>query len=358
MSSNRAKRVETMRHVQTFHHQRMRIAPGEMNMTRRLLSAAAAMLSTFSALGATPTVPGRDVPVGSITLHIHCEGKGSPTAVIDTGLGDFSFDWMLVQQDVARSTRICTYDRAGYGTSQPSDRPRTFAQLSLELHALLHAAGERPPFVLVGHSFGGGPVRIYVEMYPDETAGLVLAEGVAEHQPLVFGDQPVLLKDFATGAAIPEPELPNGKATKPEALTATSDIEGAYKVLPVAIQDLHRLYSSAPTLEAAETDQKKWSSEYYARWHAHPQTNVLKGKPLIVVTRARSGDAPSQSYSVENVDGARLRAQTEMLNLSTNSVQYVVNAGHNLHLEAPHTVATLIKSCVRAARTHARVPIE
>jgi hypothetical protein len=79
---------------------------------------------------------------------------------------------------------------------------------------------------------------------------------------------------------------------------------------------------------------------------------------LIVITRAHSGDAPSTTYSVESVDATRLRGQTEMLGLSTNSVQYVLNAGHNLHLQVPHALATLIKSCVRAGKTHASLPID
>jgi pimeloyl-ACP methyl ester carboxylesterase len=220
----------------------------------RQLWVAGAILSATTSVGADQAVPGRDVAVGAITLHINCQGKGSPTVVIDTGLGDFSFDWMLVQRDVAKSTRVCTYDRAGYGTSETSDQPRTFAQLSLELHTLLHEAGERAPFVLVGHSFGGGPVRVYVEMYPDEVAGLVLAEAVGEHQPLVFGDQPVFLKDFATGLAIPEPKLPRVKAAKPPNPPPVGEIEGDYLVLPAAVQNLHRLYAGSPALEVAETD--------------------------------------------------------------------------------------------------------
>src|ERR1700691_5597255 len=86
----------------------------------------------FAASTAEPEPLGKLVDLGGHRLHVNCTGNGSPTVVVENGLGDFSFDWILVQSRVARFTRICTYDRAGYAWSDPGPKPRTFSQLNLE----------------------------------------------------------------------------------------------------------------------------------------------------------------------------------------------------------------------------------
>lgn len=120
---------------------------------------------------------GKSVDVGGYDLNIDCTGKGSPTVVLVSGLGVPASGWRLVQPGIASFTRVCSYDRAGYGWSDPGPMPRTLSRLAKELHALLDNAGEKPPYILVGHSFGKGSVLVYNKLYPDEVAGMVLAEG-------------------------------------------------------------------------------------------------------------------------------------------------------------------------------------
>src|SRR5690349_3978938 len=153
----------------------------------------------------TPHAPGSMVDLGGHRLHVNCTGKGTPTVVVENGLGDFSFDWVLVQARVERFARICTYDRAGYAWSDPGPKPRTFDQLNLELHDALRRLGERGPFVLVGHSFGGGVVRQFALRYPKDVAGLVLVDIVPEDQRIPMGPKAARIRDFATGRAIPKP---------------------------------------------------------------------------------------------------------------------------------------------------------
>src|SRR5262249_14104378 len=114
---------------------------------------------SYSFAQPAPRAPGELVDLGGHRLHVHCMGKGRPTVVVENGLGDFSFDWSLVQLRVKRFERICTYDRAGYAWSDPGPKPRTFAQVNLELHDALAKLGESGPYVLVGHSYGGPVVR-------------------------------------------------------------------------------------------------------------------------------------------------------------------------------------------------------
>src|SRR5512140_1944623 len=122
--------------------------------------------------------PGKLVDVGGHRLHIYCTGTGSPTVVIDAGLGGWSTEWGGVQQEVARTTRVCTYDRAGMGWSDPGPQPRDAAQLAKEEHALLRNAGEPGPYVMVGHSMGGLVTRVFAHEYASDVAGVVLIESM------------------------------------------------------------------------------------------------------------------------------------------------------------------------------------
>jgi len=129
---------------------------------------------------------GKSVSLGpafdNLTLSIDCRGQGSPTVILDTGLGVPAIGWNPVQTEVAKFMRVCSYDRAGYGWSGASSRPRTSAEIVKELHALLEAANEKGPYVLVGHSFGGFNVRVYNGQYPNDVAGMVLVDASHEDQ--------------------------------------------------------------------------------------------------------------------------------------------------------------------------------
>ncbi|HLZ42862.1 MAG TPA: alpha/beta hydrolase [Candidatus Sulfotelmatobacter sp.] len=126
--------------------------------------------------------PGRLIDVGGYRLKLNCTGAGSPTVVLESGLGDVSIEWQPVQSSVAKFSRVCSYDRAGYGGSDAGPALRTSQQIAGELNALLKNAGEKPPFILVGHSFGGYNVRVFNGRFPDEVAGLLLVDSVQEDQ--------------------------------------------------------------------------------------------------------------------------------------------------------------------------------
>src|SRR5205823_10320911 len=101
-------------------------------------------------------------------MHLNCAGQGHPTVILEAGLNDFSVIWTVVQREVATFARVCSYDRAGFGWSEPSPQPRTGTTMAHELHTLLVTADVKPPYVLVGHSFGGALVRLYAHEYPNE----------------------------------------------------------------------------------------------------------------------------------------------------------------------------------------------
>jgi len=314
-----------------------------------LLGAAIFSVPLSSAAPITPTPPGKLVDLGGHRLHVYCTGKGPFTVVVENGLGDFSFDWILVQTRVERFARICTYDRGGYAWSDPGPKPRTYAQLNLELHDALNKLGEHRPLILVGHSFGGGVVRNYAATYPSEVAGMVLVDTVQEDQRIPMGPgKSGRVRDSAKGIPIPEPRealLPSDKPHLPAATNVVGDIEPPYDRLPVREQSLHRWAEQLPELNDAEDSQKEWSAEYMERLHANPGEASLGTMPLIVLTRTEGYKRDLDVPAVE-LEAERLRLQSLLALLSSNGKQILVPGGHNMHLESPDAVADAIKSVI------------
>jgi pimeloyl-ACP methyl ester carboxylesterase len=146
------------------------------------VSGAAYNFLSFRAYAQRHSHPGRLVSAGGLRLNLFCTGQGSPTVVLEAGLADSLESWHRVQPEIAQFARVCSYDRAGYGYSDPGPTPRTSDRIASELHAALKSAGEKPPYLLVGHSFGGFNVRVFNGKYPDQVAGLVLVDSTQEDQ--------------------------------------------------------------------------------------------------------------------------------------------------------------------------------
>lgn len=139
-------------------------------------------LSGQQTKSATPSgVQNRDVDVGGHKLRLQVAGSGTPTVVLDSGLGDSLEVWNDVFPEVARFTRVVAYDRAGYGKSEAGPEPRSHTQIATGLHTLLHRANIAPPYVLVGHSFGGANIRAFAYLFKDEVAGLVFVDPFNEN---------------------------------------------------------------------------------------------------------------------------------------------------------------------------------
>src|ERR1700683_632294 len=124
--------------------------------------------------------PGQLVDVGGFRLNFYCMGSGSPTVVFDSGWEDWAPAWSTVQPQIAKWTRVCSYDRAGAGFSDPGPMPRTSVRIARELHTALHRANIAGPYILVGNAFGGDTVRTFADLYMDEVAGLVMDDADAD----------------------------------------------------------------------------------------------------------------------------------------------------------------------------------
>jgi pimeloyl-ACP methyl ester carboxylesterase len=127
-------------------------------------------------------VPGKLYNVNGFAMHMYCTGQGSPTIVLDAGLGDDSTVWAKVQPELSKVTRVCSYDRAGFGWSQPRPGVQDANAISAELHQLVAVAGVQRPFLLMGHSIAGIYLRSYAAHYPSDLAGLVFVDGATPLQ--------------------------------------------------------------------------------------------------------------------------------------------------------------------------------
>lgn len=134
---------------------------------------------------------GKMIDVGGYRLHVHSMGSGGPTVVLDAGMGNIGVDWGMVQPEIAKFSRVVSYDRAGTGWSEKGAGPRTSLKIVQELHALLHKAGIPGPYVIVGHSFGGATAQLFAAIYPEEVAGIVLVDACHEEQEKRLPPNPI-----------------------------------------------------------------------------------------------------------------------------------------------------------------------
>jgi pimeloyl-ACP methyl ester carboxylesterase len=272
--------------------------------------------------------PGRLVDVGGYRLHIHCTGTGSPTVVIESGWGDMSASWGWVQPDVAKTTRTCTYDRAGMGWSEASPQPRAARTYANELHTLLANAHEPGPYLLVGHSMGGFTMIVYAHDYPADVAGLVLIDS-----------QDLPSSDVATPQPAPKP----GEASLlPSMLARIGLIRllayplGAVEHLPEG--DAHAYTAFVVATRGVQTylDEGMGMAEGGAQARA---VTTLGRLPLIVLSRGKDQDAHHTA------------AQAALLKLSTDSQQLVAEqSGHPIMIEQPAAAVAAIVQMVAQVR--------
>ena len=175
-------------------------------MQTRLL-VVAVLISTLMSVqsrttgGSTPAdivygKPGQLVAVDGSRLNLYCMGSGSPAVVFDSGWEDWAPSWSIVQPQISRWTRACSYDRAGAGFSDPGAMPRTSVRIAQELHSALHHAGMMGPYILVGHAFGGDNVRTFADLfmsdaYISEMEEMERDEDYLEQHRRTFGSRPI-----------------------------------------------------------------------------------------------------------------------------------------------------------------------
>jgi len=300
------------------------------------------------------------IDVGGFRLHLDCAGRGGPTVVFDAALAGSSISWTYVQPAVAEFARACAYDRAGFGRSDRGPLPRTAGRLADELHALLLNSGEPPPYILVGHSFGGLVTRLFAARHPDLTAGLVLVD-------------PAHPEDWVTPAPKEQVRIDRGVALCRQGLWAcrlgvapvVSALVGAgainaarvvvnaftrgglggdidwllaplWKLPPDARRRLRAYWTRAAFFEALGSQIGSMSTSAAETLEAGAQGY---------------GDLPLVTISLSNPDDHRVRHQEALARRSTRGRHVVAsNSGHWIPLDEPATVVAEIRKVVELVR--------
>lgn len=273
--------------------------------------------------------PGRLVDIGGYQLHISCLGEGQPTVILDAGIGGFSLDWISVQRALADKVQVCAYDRAGYGWSDPGPSPRATDRIVDELHRLLMNAGLQPPFVLVGHSFGGYNVQYYAKLYPGETAGLVLVDSSHPQQAERLPDIPA-----------------HREKTKGSKVVTLFRGQSSFKYYP---DDVRSLLMQVLSWRKMYITQRREFINFTMSGDQVEHSGKLPDMPLIVITRGKRV-WPEDPYGnmLETVWG---EMQRELSHLTPGGRQIIALASdHLIHLEQPRTVASAVMSVIEDAR--------
>jgi pimeloyl-ACP methyl ester carboxylesterase len=295
---------------------------------------------------------GQKVDLGGYSLNLNCTGEGSPTVILESGWSMPGVGWSLVQPDVARFARVCSYDRAGYGWSDEGPMPRTSDEIARELHALLHNAGVKPPYVFAGHSLGGYIIRCFRGMYPNEVVGMVLVDSSQEDMI------PLMSKELLRRVSGQIDQL---KKTAPFfPLLARLGIirrlmhEQAkdYKLTPDLLEEVTYLSAQPKVLRAmvseldAATDNNQ-DPQQVRQYGADPGT--LGNMPLIVLTAGSTPPDPSIQGYDEFMKVFVTDLQVRLAHLSTRGKQIVVDSSHFMPFEKPQVVITAIREVHDAA---------
>jgi pimeloyl-ACP methyl ester carboxylesterase len=286
--------------------------------------------------------PGQMVNLETHNIHLYCVGSGKPTVVFESDLDQYGvLSWVSVQGEIGKYTRACSYDRAGILWSEPGPLPRDGETIARELGAVLDAAGEDGPYVLVGHAFGGAYIRIFAGQYPDDVCGMVLIES----------SHPEMLTRFSEYGVTPE--IPDRNIRPLILFLSHLGSPGRYKGnvydLPPEIYDPVQAFLPESSMtwfdekvESPNTLAQAGHYEYLGDW------------PLIVLATSRP--SPSLGDLGQKLDDLWLEMQRELLSLSENSEIRIYEGGHYPQLQDPEVVIEAIQDVLERSEKTLPLP--
>jgi pimeloyl-ACP methyl ester carboxylesterase len=265
-------------------------------------------------------MPGRLFDVGGHRLHLHCTGSGGPTVVLMSGLGGNSAGWARIAPAVADASRVCAYDRAGQGWSEDAPGPQDGVAAATDLHALLDAAGEDGPYVLVGHSIGGDHAMVYADRYPEQVAGMVLLDATSPYRT-------------AAGTVHAGPPGPVAVAPSLARLGVGRLLPPSFwSALPEPAASQYTAFAASPRGWRNTVDE---TGTMPALFTQAQELSTFGSAPLVVLSAAGL-----------DADPVRADAHNRMADLSTNSSHRQADATHAGLLDEEDGAATSVQSVV------------
>lgn len=304
------------------------------------------------------TKPQQRVDVGhGRRMNLYCLGSGSPTVILDAGMGDSTISWALVQPAIATRIRACSYDRAGLGFSDGSSRPSTASNAADDLHILLKAAHIAPPYVLVGHSAAGMYIRVYADRYPDQVVGMVSVEGSHEDQWTrgwaigVLGQQAKwdsFLKEY--GNCVDEAKHGLAAGT-PAYRKCVGDPDPRFSP---AINEAQARYASTVRWQAAIASERQ-SVAYASADQTRATRKHYGDMPIIVLTHSPYPKAPDETQEERNQRTLLWESlHLDVAAMSSRGVNEIVpNSGHYIQYDQPQVVIDAVNQAVAIARDQA-----
>ena len=275
--------------------------------------------------------PGSLVELNGRKVHVLCAGEGSPTVILEAGLPGSSLTWMSVFSEIAELTRVCAYDRPGYGWSQPTTSPRTAETIVQELRVLLQSTDTQPPYILVGHSFGGLLMQLYATRFPNEFTGMVLVDSSHPDQ----AHRTLDLQEIDTISFAMKTLGPIGIVRLLFPVPA-----GNPESRDVSVREQEReLLMTSRTLRTAA---REMSGLRESLRQVTDSTVDLGSKPLVVLSEGRRRAESWQAL------------QEDLSRMSTNSEWQVVDgAGHFVQHDQPDVVVGAVRRVIEKLETTA-----
>jgi pimeloyl-ACP methyl ester carboxylesterase len=294
--------------------------------------------------------PGQLVDIGGRHINLHCTGSGAPTVVLMAGISSWSPVWYKTQPVIAQKTRVCAFDRASFGFSDPASRPQVLSDTVNDLHAALKAAPVPGPYVLVGHSLGGVEARLYAQRWPQDVAGMILIDTSPAGEGLIEENQPDLADDESIESYVSD-ELHCAMLAAGGPLKSSSpEYKDCSKSLPSDTPAAFR--KTWPQFFTAAYAAAKVSliSSLYTHRYDSIDHRSLGAMPLVVLSAERSFevDTPAGMRFWQAYKKAWYARHEALAHLSSRGVyRFVEGSGHAIQLDKPQAVISAVDEVLR-----------
>ena len=303
--------------------------------------------------------PGQLVDIGGRRINLHCAGTGGPTVILMAGLGSWSPVWYKTQPVIAEKTRVCAFDRAGYGFSDPPPQPQIISNVLDVLHTALKAGSIPGPYVLVGHSSGGVEVRLYTQRWPEEVVGMVLLDTSWAGEGLIHAEQPALdevlgVENLAVGnlhcallAAAHGTLDPSRPEDKDCFFTLPSGTPAAFR----------KIFPQFLTAYFFADKVSLLSSMFTHRYDGIDHLR-LGAMPLVVLSAETTysfGTHPPKPRVSQSYEKVRTATHEALAHLSSRGVHRVIKgSGHQIQLDKPQAVTDAVDEVLRELHASAK----